>query len=55
MKLYFDEHGYGYYVASSREDAWIETTLVTGKMEYQRVASSREDAWIETASPAGIR
>ena len=35
-------------VASSREDAWIETVGVAGMHEPQPVASSREDAWIET-------
>ena len=35
-------------VASSREDAWIET-LISGCLPLiMDVASSREDAWIET-------
>ena len=36
------------YVASSREDAWIETGARRFKQYTQQVASSREDAWIET-------
>ena len=35
-------------VASSREDAWIETDRPWSKDDQGRVASSREDAWIET-------
>ena len=35
-------------VASSREDAWIETALVWRYDRICGVASSREDAWIET-------
>ena len=35
-------------VASSREDAWIETYLEKQREIGKRVASSREDAWIET-------
>ena len=38
----------GILVASSREDAWIETSFVTSIGIFQLVASSREDAWIET-------
>ena len=37
------------FVASSREDAWIETVEKTGTSGKVDVASSREDAWIETA------
>ena len=36
-------------VASSREDAWIETSLTVTCGLSVFVASSREDAWIETA------
>ena len=35
-------------VASSREDAWIETALTATTSAVFAVASSREDAWIET-------
>ena len=35
-------------VASSREDAWIETPLQIINSVAGDVASSREDAWIET-------
>ena len=35
-------------VASSREDAWIETVLSGSPAHKYTVASSREDAWIET-------
>ncbi len=35
-------------VASSREDAWIETFKTQFESQKTRVASSREDAWIET-------
>ena len=35
-------------VASSREDAWIETILCFLLLKSKLVASSREDAWIET-------
>ena len=34
-------------VASSREDAWIETCRLAMR-RFRHVASSREDAWIET-------
>ena len=37
-------------VASSREDAWIETIVVSMEALVKGVASSREDAWIETLS-----
>ena len=37
------------YVASSREDAWIETLFAGLESHCKSVASSREDAWIETA------
>ena len=40
------------FVASSREDAWIETIGRDTKMTGYLVASSREDAWIETC---GVR
>ena len=36
-------------VASSREDAWIETLQEERSCYAPEVASSREDAWIETA------
>ena len=36
-------------VASSREDAWIETLLKRDFGIDTNVASSREDAWIETS------
>ena len=39
------------FVASSREDAWIETTLWHDEYADSDVASSREDAWIETIFP----
>ena len=35
-------------VASSREDAWIETRGMRNSVPRLHVASSREDAWIET-------
>ena len=35
-------------VASSREDAWIETDQQKEVKNEKKVASSREDAWIET-------
>ena len=35
-------------VASSREDAWIETVYQYERAIKDLVASSREDAWIET-------
>ena len=35
-------------VASSREDAWIETWEDLAQYLVDEVASSREDAWIET-------
>ena len=35
-------------VASSREDAWIETIGLFNFIICASVASSREDAWIET-------
>ena len=35
-------------VASSREDAWIETLCTAPHKRRIQVASSREDAWIET-------
>ena len=35
-------------VASSREDAWIETGTEEKLGRLDEVASSREDAWIET-------
>ena len=35
-------------VASSREDAWIETIYLPIFHNRNHVASSREDAWIET-------
>ena len=35
-------------VASSREDAWIETCMIRRPEMPEHVASSREDAWIET-------
>ena len=43
------------FVASSREDAWIETFFKKHLLSGKAVASSREDAWIETAvlPPAG--
>ena len=41
-------HGVVYGVASSREDAWIETIADTSVVCCITVASSREDAWIET-------
>ena len=37
-----------YHVASSREDAWIETIDSLSMINGKQVASSREDAWIET-------
>ena len=37
------------YVASSREDAWIETGVDIAQYAAAAVASSREDAWIETS------
>ena len=37
-------------VASSREDAWIETIIFVPFCKILYVASSREDAWIETSS-----
>ena len=40
-------------VASSREDAWIETVPQITAPEGGWVASSREDAWIETKSDTG--
>ena len=36
-------------VASSREDAWIETQPTIEAGCFMLVASSREDAWIETS------
>ena len=39
-------------VASSREDAWIETAIMMQTVQCKKVASSREDAWIETPVPA---
>ena len=44
-----NNHGAGRRVASSREDAWIETVVRLGLIFIGRVASSREDAWIETS------
>ena len=38
----------GWQVASSREDAWIETLDRSLVYTAVTVASSREDAWIET-------
>ena len=37
-------------VASSREDAWIETCSPLNFCQLSQVASSREDAWIETTT-----
>ena len=52
MKPNFDAKIFEEIVASSREDAWIETVLSVLLQFLQIVASSREDAWIETASDA---
>ena len=40
-------------VASSREDAWIETAVTGTRKEKKKVASSGDAAWIETGG--GIR
>ena len=40
-------------VASSREDAWIETKIIADDLHQWVVASSREDAWIETDGTVG--
>ena len=40
-------------VASSREDAWIETISAAPLLQPGSVASSREDAWIETDREIG--
>ena len=42
-------------VASSREDAWIETNPANKDEAMELVASSREDAWIETSLRNGTR
>ena len=42
-----------YHVASSREDAWIETAVTGTRKEKKKVASSGDAAWIETGG--GIR
>ena len=42
-------------VASSREDAWIETLITSHDIVNIGVASSREDAWIETVKQHDAR
>ena len=42
-------------VASSREDAWIETPDARLQRPEYLVASSREDAWIETIAANMVR
>ena len=55
LKLLLYHNAFLSSVASSREDAWIETCSDGALSRWNTVASSREDAWIETTLPTTIR